>query len=409
MGSNKIKFKAINKEPTYSLEFNNSFLLPHIKDDYKYIKNTGNIMTMTRTEQVHEIRNKINGNIGWVSYDIDDFFPKEFFIINRELDESVFTEKVYSTVKELREASKLLNESGFIEKYNVRQYWGLDSDDEFGFVYEKNSEFLIKFISTYKQLVILIHSPNFELTRDIKNQISEIYPTPKKSSTIKWYYKDGMSINDIVVNVNDHNLPCDEFYPFLKEKNVTLTEYYDNYLKSEESVLVLIGPPGTGKTSFIKGLLNYSGYNAMTSSEAEVLYTDSMFIKYITSDIDIFLVEDADQLLRPREVDNPVMHKLLNASDGLISMNKKKKMIFSTNLENIDEIDPALIRPGRCYEILQFGELTENEAKVIIDKFNISSLPEDKVYVLANILNMKKKRVFEDYKINKKSGKIGFI
>jgi len=39
-----------------------------------------------------------------------------------------------------------------------------------------------------------------------------------------------------------------------------------------------------------------------------------------------------------------------------------KKMIFTTNINQVTKIDPALLRPGRCFGAVEFRELTSAEA-----------------------------------------------
>jgi ATP-dependent 26S proteasome regulatory subunit len=66
--------------------------------------------------------------------------------------------------------------------------------------------------------------------------------------------------------------------------------------------------------------------------------------------------------LAPREDgDNDMMSKFLNVSDGLIKITNKK-MIFTTNINQVTKIDPALLRPGRCFGAVEFRELTSAEA-----------------------------------------------
>ena len=54
------------------------------------------------------------------------------------------------------------------------------------------------------------------------------------------------------------------------------------------------------------------------------------------------------------------MKQLLNITDGLTA-NPEKKVVFSVNLPNLNKVDPALVRAGRCYAILEFSKLYEND------------------------------------------------
>jgi hypothetical protein len=358
----------------------------------------------------------VNTNLGWVSYDIDDFLPKEYFIFNKSIGNSIYYEELKTDITKLNEArskstdclTKLIENNHISQYYS--QYWGLDSDSEFGFILSADYSYYISHVLSNSCIIIRIYAIDTAQLEKIKEQFESDYPNPNNKHTITFYYKDDYgSISNIPVDLNINRLPCDEMYPFLKEMNTTLNDLYDEYKNNQSSVLLLIGPPGTGKTTFIKGFLNHTRLNAMTSSDPNVIYSDNLFIKFITSKHqDVFIVEDADNFLESRnsEDGNPVMHKILNASDGLISIPDKKKMIFSTNLSDIDKVDSALIRPGRCFKILNFSKLNRDAAKVLGNKFNIIDIPEKEEMTLAELMMNKVNP--KEYEDNKK-GRVGFI
>ena len=162
-------------------------------------------------------------------------------------------------------------------------------------------------------------------------------------------------------------------------------------MSSKASILILIGPPGTGKTTFIRGLLHHTNSNAVVTYNQKVLEDDDFFANFIEDDDkQILVLEDADVMLTPRNNGNPLMMKFLNIADGLASCSNKK-IIFTTNLPSTKEIDTALIRPGRCYNILEFGSLSIEQAKLIAAQMNLElDLDESvKTLTLAEIFNHK--------------------
>ena len=75
----------------------------------------------------------------------------------------------------------------------------------------------------------------------------------------------------------------------------------------------------------------------------------------------VLILEDADEMLSSRADGNKIMSRLLNLSDGLVSL-PARKLIFSTNLPSLSSVDEALLRPGRCYGVVNFRKLTKDEA-----------------------------------------------
>jgi len=185
-------------------------------------------------------------------------------------------------------------------------------------------------------------------------------------NVIEWIYNsDGQSIE---VPLRGDRIPVEEMYPWLDGEN--LTDYYDRFMESDASILLLIGPPGTGKTTFIRGLLQHTEQSAIVTYDANILSKDYLFAQFIEGDRGILVIEDADNFLGARSDGNDMMHKFLNVGDGLVTT-KNKKMIFSTNLPSIRDIDPALIRPGRCFDIVNFSPLSEEQAQALAKRINV--------------------------------------
>jgi len=79
---------------------------------------------------------------------------------------------------------------------------------------------------------------------------------------------------------------------------------------------------------------------------------------------DAFVVEDADNLLKPRADGNDHLHRFLTIADGVVRA-QGRKIIFSTNLPNVGDLDEALIRPGRCFARVHVRTLTSAEARAL--------------------------------------------
>jgi hypothetical protein len=186
--------------------------------------------------------------------------------------------------------------------------------------------------------------------------------------TIDWHFSTGsMGLSSASFDEMADPAPHNEAYPTLSEP---VAAFIERYLASRETVLILQGPPGTGKTRLVRAIL--AAMSARMADSAKVLYTadkraletDEIFVEFITGSHDAFVIEDADHLLMARANGNVDLHRFLAVADGVVRA-QGRKIIFTTNLPNVGDIDEALVRPGRCFATVRTRALERSEAEVL--------------------------------------------
>lgn len=162
----------------------------------------------------------------------------------------------------------------------------------------------------------------------------------------------------------------DEAYPALGEP---VAQFIERYLAARESILILQGPPGTGKTRLVRAIL--AAISRRKGESAKVLYTadrhalesDRIFLQFITGEHDAFVIEDADHVLTSRSSGNEDVHRFLAVADGVVRA-QGRKILFTTNLPNVHDIDDALLRPGRCFGNVRTRALSRAEAVTLVKR-----------------------------------------
>jgi len=325
--------------------------------------------------------------------DIEDLITSE--IMQKRFNENKTTVQRETTVLANRDTWKHWAESSF------QDFQFVQTNSSSGFLVERETHNFIKFSVNSNSTEVRAFGDT-EFADEMIELVEENFDIV--TSYIEWVYGgDGNSVN---VPLNRSRLPVKEMYPFLGDES--LEDYYDRYMDSNANILLLIGPPGTGKTTFIRGLLAHRNSSAIVTYDSNILDKDGFFARFIEDDAEVMVLEDSDAFLKSRSDGNTMMHRFLNVGDGLVTT-KGKKMVFSTNLPSIRDIDSALVRPGRCFDIVEFKPLSLHHATILADKLG-GKIPKRKggevvEFSLAEIFNQQS----ETTKTVKTNRKVGFI
>lgn len=188
------------------------------------------------------------------------------------------------------------------------------------------------------------------------------------------------------------------------EKFKKSSKLYDEYGVTWKKVIMLHGPPGTGKSSTVLALASHFNMNIgkltisrdMKSSDVESLFREM-------PENTILLIEDVDALFTERESNSGVdFSTMLNCMDGV---GTRRGLILFMTSNHIEKLDKAFIRPGRVDDIIEFGKPTEEIIKMALNKLakNYSAdheeyikrhpgitIPEMQKHVFDCIMNEKK-------------------
>jgi hypothetical protein len=139
-------------------------------------------------------------------------------------------------------------------------------------------------------------------------------------------------------------------------------------------LVLLHGPPGTGKTSALRSLANawrdWCQVDCVLDPEA-LFDNPGYLMKVVDRDDDadpprewrLVILEDCDELIRAdaKRATGQALSRLLNLTDGLLGQGSRLLVALTTN-EEPGKLHQAVIRPGRCLAEIEAGRFSQAEA-----------------------------------------------
>lgn len=269
-------------------------------------------------------------------------------------------------IKEIEDTFKIKK---FYFNLNEYDYYVIESE-----VQDKSFHLLLENVKSYWEL--FVYAEDYETLNKIY-KIYEKYKDIDSDKTINYteiIFKNGnQSFVSYKKSISAFKNITDDYYPFL---NADLLIKY--FLKGNENILILAGQPGVGKSKFatlvMKKVLEDNelykeGFTVKTAKDINLLSMDDFWQSL--KNTDLLILDDLDFLLGSRNESrediqkNQFVNKLLSFTDGIEKSNTK--IIITTN-QPIEEIDNAILRKGRLFDVLNFRPLTYEEAKNIFQK-----------------------------------------
>ena len=181
-----------------------------------------------------------------------------------------------------------------------------------------------------------------------------------------------------------------------KHFNDGFAELHQSILKNmrknnEKGLYLFHGLPGTGKSTYIKYLIQRQNKKVIFVSPnlAQNLDKANFVDLLLKNKNSILVIEDAEDLIISR--DNNSGSKLsfiLNLTDGILGECLGIQIIATFNTE-IDNIDKALLRKGRLTQIYEFNKLSRGKSQNIFKELQLENFP-NKEMTLAEIYNFEK-------------------
>lgn len=169
--------------------------------------------------------------------------------------------------------------------------------------------------------------------------------------------------------------------------------------KSPKGLSILYGERGTGKTSVINQLASKLGRIVIFIPNNMIEHTISnpefrKFLKRYSKPV--IVVDDCEMMFNDYfSKSNMFVNNLLQMTDGFLSDSMEVNVVAMFNVDNEDEIDHSLLESNNLLSVIEFSELSEEEANDLAEHLGYKKQYKNKTTVLDITKNRKPKNLKE--------------
>ncbi len=186
------------------------------------------------------------------------------------------------------------------------------------------------------------------------------------------------------IKPSELNYISKKYYPYIKTDVM-----FDQFFTGHENILLLVGEPGLGKSKLGALALKYAYENPdklpydkiEDNPDLDNQFISTVFVKSVDvlssnafwrnldkNKIDFVIIDDLDFMLTKRDAEvqtqedvskNSFLNQFLSYTDGVEK--NKTKFIITTN-QSYSELDQAILRKGRLFDVLELRKLDKSEA-----------------------------------------------
>jgi hypothetical protein len=252
---------------------------------------------------------------------------------------------------------------------------------------------------------VYIFCDSIEKAEALEKQIREILPPPVKKPDEPWFYMlrkdcDSFSIEKIVnksAALDEESLQiC-----YGADSPAWVSDFAKNTQAKSGGITILDGPPGTGKSTLIAELMRQlyqtHVFYVLPVGQHDALSQPSMVEFWQEqngshpNEVKVIIMEDAEKILFQRRSDNnESVSALLNIADGLMGQMLRVHVLCTLN-HGMDQLDPAILRPGRLRSYRYVGLLSRESAGKLAAKHKLPFVPDPTrdQYTLAEVFHGK--------------------
>lgn len=252
---------------------------------------------------------------------------------------------------------------------------------------------------------IFIYCDSLEKAEALEKQVREALPPAEKKPDEPWFYmlrKDG---NDFSMEKVANKSPTFDDESMQICYGTDSASWVDHFARETVAksggITILDGPPGTGKSTLIAELMRrlYQThiFYVLPVGQHDCLSQPGMVSFWQRqnglhpNEVKVVVMEDAEKILFQRRSDNnESVSALLNIADGLMGQMLRVHVLCTLN-HGMDQLDPAILRPGRLRSYRYVGFLSRENAGKLAAKHKLPFKPDPKrdQYTLAEVFHGK--------------------